>query len=256
MPTVSLFSYMQEVQRRAGLRVSSSFPTTATDEESNVLYAINNRLRYLNNKYYLIFQQTEYSFTTTAGTSEYDFTQAPYSQTFWRNYRIAKNGLRRSSDDEPLEYLSYVEYDSFRPSSSAGGGMAAYFTAFGSSVLIHPSQTATALKMRYYGSHIGTDAAGTTQKMKLTATDDLPMIEDEWQDVLIIGAAMEARKQFKADDKYAELKKDFEQWENILIDMGNQAGGEEGGPQIVLTPYLYRGETYRRQYYPFFTDHE
>lgn len=251
MPSNDLFYYLKQVQRRAGLTVSSSFPTSPTDEQQLVIDCINETLRYLNNKHYLTFKQTEYTLTTSAGTSAYNLASSPYSQTYWRVTKLARNGVRRATDDFPLDFIDYTERDKLRPSSAANN-QPVYYSCFGEDLIIYPPGDGSQLKIRYYGLHIGTDAAGTTQKLRLSVTDDLCMLDDAWEDVLTVGAAKGVRGQQKIDEKYAELKRQWEDWENILIDMGTQPG-EDAAPQLVLGKYIYNGDTHRNRYYPFLT---
>lgn len=251
MPSNNLGYYLNQVERRAGLTVSSSFPSSPTDEQQYVMDCINEQLRYLNNKHYLIFQQTEYTLTTTAGTRRYNLTQAPYSQSFWRVARLARNGVVRVSDEFPLFFVDYTELDYIKPAGTSNG-RPTHFSQYGENLVIHPPPDGSQLLIRYYGLHIGTDSTGTTQKLRLSAEEDLPMIADEWEDVLTTGAAMKVRGQQKVDEKYAELKRQFEDWENILIDMGNQPG-EDNGPEMVLTPYQYNRGVNTQRFYPFYT---
>lgn len=247
-----LFYYLKQVQRRAGLTVSSAFPSSPTDEQQLVLDCINETLRYLNNKHYLLFKQTEYTLTTTAGQRLYNLANAPYSQTFWRVTRLARNAVRRAADDFPLSFLDYTEVDALRPVSSSNG-TPRYYSAFGEDLILHPPADGSQVKVRYYGLHIGTDSTGLTKKLKLTASGDLTMLDDCWEDALVAGAHKRVRGQQKVDEKFKQAAQDWENWENILKDMGNQPG-EEAGPAFVVQPYVYSPESHSRRFYPFFTD--
>lgn len=252
MPSNNLFYYLKQVQRRAGLTVSSSFPTTPNDEQQLVLDCINETLRYLNNKHYLTFKQTEYTLTTSNGVSSYNLANSPYSQSFWRVTRLARNAVRRAADDFPVEYVDYTELDQYRP-ITASAAAPVYYSAYGEDLILYPPGNGETVKVRYYGLHIGTDTTGATKKLRLSATDDLTMLDDSWEDVLIIGAAKEVRGQQKTDEKYLELKRKWEDWEEILIDMGTQPG-EDAPPSFVVGRYLYSGTNLRNKFYPFFTN--
>lgn len=248
----NLFYYFKQVQRRAGLTVSSSFPTSLNDEQQLVIDCINETLRYLNNKHYLSFKQTQYTLTTTAGTSAYNLTNAPYSQTYWRVNRLARNGVRRVTDDYPLDFIDYTERDRLRP-VTADNNQPMYYSQYGEDLLLYPPADGSQLYIRYYGLHIGTDSTGTTQKIALSAETDLTMLQDEWEDALVLGAAKSVRGQQKTDEKYAELKRLWQDQEQILIDMGTQPG-EDAPPEFVLGKYLYSYDSYKSRYYPFFTN--
>lgn len=249
--TKDLFYFLKKVQRKAGRMASSSFPSSPTDAEQEALDAINEYLRFLNNKYYFIFQQTEYTLTTTSGVVSYDLTQAPYSQSMWRVFRLARNGVRRAADDTEIPFIDYTERDMLRPASSATGAPA-YHSAYGASLLFDRAD-GSQVKIRYYGLHIGTDTTGATQKLNLSATDDLVMLDDNWEDVLITGAASILRAFDTVDEKTAALQDAARKWEGVLEDMGNQPG-EDAGPRFVVRPYVYNDAL--SSYYPFGTPYE
>lgn len=251
MPSNTLLYYMNQVQRRAGQPVSSSFPTSATDSEQMVLDSINERLRYLNSKYCLLFKATTYALTTTAGQASYNLANSPYSQTYWNVSRMARNGVIRVSDDWPLHYVDYTELDSLKPNTT-GSGRPNLYSSYGGNLLIYPSSEASALTIRYYGNHIGTDTTGVTQKLRLSVSTDLTMLDDQWEDCLVTGAAMKVREWMVIDEKYQALLRAWEEWETILNDMGNQPG-EDAPPQFKVGNYLYGDGIDTARYYPFFT---
>jgi hypothetical protein len=253
MPDVTFLQYMVRVQGRANLERSAQFPYAANNEEQLVMDAINSQLRYLNQKYYLIFKLTEYTLTTTAGTESYNLRNAPYSQSFFRTNRIAQHGVRRASDDWPLQHLEYADRDRFKPAATSSQSVPDYYTIVGDNLLFYPKPNGAQLKIRYYGVHIGKDITGTIPKLNLAEPYDTTMLEDEYQDCLVTMAAREIRAQYKVDEKYAELKRQAEDWERILIDMGNQTG-EESGPELVLPRFEYNPNPYYNQYYPFGTN--
>lgn len=248
MPSNTLFYYLQRVQREAGLTVSSAFPSTPTDEEQLVLDCINATLRELNNYYFLAFKQTEYTLTCTAGTSQYDLRQVPYNQTFWRVNRLAKNAVRRTADDYPLLYLDYADRDYLQPVKT-GNSLPTHYSAFGEYLLLYPAPAgATQLTIRYYGRHIGTDSTGVTQKQRLTATGDLCMLEDDYEDALAYGSAAKVRRQQKVDEKYVELRRLWEEWRRVLVDVAQP--GEEAYPSLSIAS---SSESYlQRKIGPFF----
>lgn len=247
--TVTFLQYFQRVQSRAGQTRSSAIPSVPSPEEQLVLDAINNRLQYLNQKYYLIFRLREATFTATAGTQNYDFTQAPYSFPFFRVNRLAQNAIRRTVDNWPLQYVEYAEADGRAYSGTSG---AKAYSVFGNTVRLYPPPIAEQYAVRYYSTAIGTDTTGNTLKDTLTVGSDLTMLEDEYQHVLITLAAKTARAHYGVDAKYTELAKEAEEWEKILADMGNQ-NGEESGPEFYKQSYVYRGSGALAQYPPFGT---
>lgn len=255
MPSNNLFYYMKQVQRRCGLTVSLAFPNTIQEEQQLVLDGINNCLRYLNNKYAFAFQQSEYTLTTTAGVKTYSLAEAPHSLPYWRLERLAKHGVVRLSDDWPLRYLQYDQLDSLQP-SSASNGEPEYYSAYAGRLVIHPPPDGSQLKIRYHSTAIGTDATGVTQKLKLSEETDLPMLEDEWEDVLVTGAAMRVQESFKVDEKWKALAATFEHLETQLNDLANQPG-EDAAPQLINQPYVFNEYGFNREkYYPFFTRFE
>lgn len=247
-----LFYYLKQVQRRAGLNVSSAFPSSNTDEEALALDTINEILRHLNNKYHFIFQQTEYTLTTTAGTRAYNLASAPYSQTYWRVNRLAKNGVIRSTDETPLTYVQYTELD-WRKPRSANQAASRYYSQYGKDLILYPTPDGGDYIIRYHGVHIGTDDTGATQKLELTETDDLVILEDEWADVLITGAAAHARAQRKVDEKQQRLEKKYEEYTKTLKAMANQPG-DDAVPEHRSGRYVYGGDYIEERFHPFGTD--
>lgn len=248
MTTITLFQYMNRVESEAGLTKSASFPSSPSEAQTLVLNSINATLRELNNHYFLTFKQTAYTLTTTAGTASYDLRQSPYNQTFWRANRIARNGVQRVADDYPLMFIDYIDRDYLQPSLT-GNSLPTHYSQYGQSMLLYPAPSGTQLRVRYYGLNIGTNAAATTSLLSLTASGDLTMLEDEWQDALAYGAACKVRRQQKVDEKYRELKAVWEEWREKLEDM-MQPGGEDGFPQMMLATH---NESYLdRKIGPFF----
>lgn len=247
-----LFYYLKRVMLRGGGNVPTSFPSAPSNEQQVALDAINMTLRLLNAKYFHLFKLTEYALTTTSGVYRYNLTESPYSQTFFRASNIARNGIIRNADGVGLMPKDYVEIDRLRIASASTTvyGPQAY-AVFGKELWFYPTPEGQSLTIRYYGSHIGTDAAGTTLKQRLTLADDLTMLEDEWEDVLVTGAAKEFRAWKANDERYKELCKEFEQYTMMLNDRANQ-GGEDNPPEIAMVPYRYSG--HNRRIYPFGTD--
>ncbi len=252
MPSNDLFYYLKLVQREAGLTESASFPASPTSQEQRVIDHINGTLRYLNQKYYLAFKYTEYTLTTTPGVSTYDLMQAPYSQSFWRVNRLARNGVIRLSDDYILEYMDYTQIDEFRPDFIARSKSVAY-SGSGQNLLLHPKPNGEQYKIRYYGTHIGTDSTGTTNKTRLTASSDLTMLQDEYEDALKYMAVAKVRLRDGIDEKYLEYKRMAEDWEKTLYDMSQP--GEDAQPQLMIRPFGSECDIMRR-YFPFGTEYE
>jgi len=232
--SLTLFNYMTRVEYEAGLKVSSSFPTSATDEQQHVIDCISATLREINNHYYLAFKQTEYTLTTSAGTNGYDLTQAPYSQTDWEVSRIAKPGVIRVTDDYPLQYIDWEDYYHLAP-NLGGNTKSVYYTAYGKKLYFNPTPDGSQYKIFYYGTHIGTDSTGVTKKWRLTATGDLTMLEDRWEDALVYGAAAKVRRQRAVDEKYQTMKGLWEEWRTSLVDM--MQPGEEAAPELVIPKF-------------------
>jgi hypothetical protein len=232
--------------------VSTSFPTSPNDQEQRVLDAINEALRYLNNKYYLAFKYTEYTLTTTAGTRAYNLQNSPYSQANWRVTRLARNGVIRVSDDYILDYLDYSSLDEYRPDIGPNS-LSLIYSGTGDNLILHPKPSGEQYKIRYYGTHIGTDTTGVTLKYRLTATDDLCMLQDEYEDALVMMAVAKVRLRDGMDDKYQEYKRRAEDWERILYDMTQP--GEDAAPQMLIRPFGSEYDLLRR-YYPFGTKWE
>ena len=226
-----LYYYLKRVQREAGISISASFPSTPSNEEQYVIDCINTTLRELNNHYYLTFRQVEYTLTTSANVSQYDLRQSPYSQTYWRVNRIAKQGVRRVRDDYPLQFLDYAEVDWLQPSLTAGQ-LPTCYSQYGEYLTLYPKADGSQLKIRYYPAYIGTDVTGVTQKLTLSVTSDLPILDDMYEDALVYGAAVKVRRWVKVDEKYMELKKVWEEWRRNLIDM--MQPGEDGFPTLQL----------------------
>jgi hypothetical protein len=244
-----LFYYMKQVERRAGLTVSSSFPTSPTTEQELVFDAINETLRYLNNAFNWIFKETEYTLTTTSGTRNYNLASAPYNQTMWAINRLARHGVRLVANERPLIFMPYEQLDYMLSTSDA---TPRYYSSYGGELILHPTPDGSQVYVRYYGMHIGTDSTGTTKKLTLSETDDLVFLEDQWQDVLVYGAAASVRRQQKIDEKYKELQAHFERLTNILLDMGNQPG-DDAPPEVIAPSYTYKGCINEQLYYPFFS---
>jgi len=248
-----LFYYLKRVLLRGGGNTLTSFPTSPNDEQQVALDAINMTLRVLNNDFYHLFKLTEYTLTTTNGTYRYDLTASPYNQTFFRPSNIARNGVIRVFDGVGLVAMDYPEIDRFREYHLTGSsyGPAAY-AVFGKDIMFYPTPTGQQVNIRYYGSHIGTDSTGATLKHRLTATDDLTMLQDEWEDVLVTGAAKEFRAWKSIDERYKALENEFKEYKRMLNDRANQ-GGEDNTPEIVVEPYSYSMNA-RRRIYPFGTN--
>lgn len=158
----------------------------------------------------------------------------------------------RVSDEMPLGFIQYDRLDNYKP-VSAQNNRAVWYSAYGENLIIHPPGNGEQLRVRYYGTHIGTDSTGATPKMRLSLTNDLTMLDDTWENALIDGAARIVRQKFEVDAYYKELEKDAEAWEHALEDMGNQPG-EDAPPMWILEPFSMDDED-KRRYYPFFTDH-
>ena len=161
---------------------------------------------------------------------------------------MAKNGVRRTADDYPLLYLDYADRDYLQPVKT-GNSLPTHYSAFGEYLLLYPAPaTSTQLTIRYYGRNIGTDSTGTTRKQRLTASGDLCMLEDDYEDALVYGAAAKVRRQQKIDEKYVELRRLWEEWRRTLVDMSQP--GEEAYPQISIAT---SSENYlQRKIGPFF----
>ena len=232
----TLTYYLQRVQRESGLTVSSSFPSgTVNDEDQLAIDCINTTLRELNNHYYLAFKQTEYIFTPTAGVSTYDLRNSPYSQTFFRVNRIARNGISRYSDNLPLEYIDYSELDWLQPKLT-GNTDPGFYSAYGENLILFPAPAGNELLVRYYGRHIGTGNTGI-RKLRLSVATDVTMLEDDWEDALVYGAAFKVRAQQVMDEKTAYYKARWEEWRQALIDMSQP--GEEAFPQAMIIDHSY-----------------
>lgn len=232
--TLQLLHYLQRVQRESGQTVSTSFPSSPTDDQQHALDSINATLRELNADYYLAFEQVEYLLTTTAGTSSYDLTQSPYNQTYWRVNRMARGAVRRKKDDYPLMFIDYTERDYLQPSLTANA-LPTHYSQFAGNLLFYPAPDGSQVYVRYYPAYIGTDSTHTTQKTTLTATDDIPLLLDEWEDALVYGAAAKVRRKQKTDEKYQELNKIWEDWKARLQSM--MGAGEENAPQLMLATH-------------------
>jgi hypothetical protein len=76
--------------------------------------------------------------------------------------------------------MDYTERDSFRPDYT-GRARALAYSAKGQNLVFWPNPNGEQYYIRYYGTHIGTDASGATQKQRLTLTDDLTLLGDEWE---------------------------------------------------------------------------
>lgn len=234
--TLTLEYYFKRVQRESGLTVSTSFPTSLSDEDQLVIDCINSTLRELNNKYYLAFKQTEYILTPSVGVASYDLRNAPYTQTFYRINRLARNGITRVSDSLPLDFLDYTEIDWLQPPLT-GSTDPSFYSAYGESFILFPAPgQANQLRIRYYGLHIGQGNTGI-KKRALFAATDTTMLEDEWEDALTYGATYKVRSQQVMDAKTQAYKERWEYWERILIDMSQP--GEDSPPQFLLPGYSY-----------------
>lgn len=234
MPDNTLAYYLGEVQRGAKLTVSSSFPTAPNDQEQRCLSAINESLRYLNNKYYLAFQWTEYILTTNSGTSNYNLQKAPYSLNYWRVSRMARSGVIRVSDDYPLDFIDYAMLDEYKPHRGQAN-RALLYSSTGYDLILFPIPAGEQYRIRYYGLHIGTDTTGVTLKSRLTVSTDVPMLQDEWENALISMAVTKVRLADGVDEKYLEWKKTAEDWEKTLYDMTQP--GEDAVPKMMIRPF-------------------
>lgn len=229
--TKDLHWYLKRVERLSGLEVSTTFPSSPTDEQQLTLDEINTTLRELNNHYYLTFKQVSYTLTTSSGTHTYNLAESPYSQTDWEVSRMAKTGVVRVSDDYPLMWIDHQDWQILQPNKT-GSSVSTHYSGYGKNLLFYPAPSGETYTINYYGTHIGTDSAGTTKKWDLTATDDLPMIEDRWQDALVIGAAAKVRRNYKYDERAKELKRTWEEWRTSLIDM--MQPGEDAYPRLAI----------------------
>lgn len=252
MPSNSLFYYLTRVQRESGLLVSTSFPSSPDDQQQRVIDAINESLRYLNNKYYLAFQWQEYLLTSASGQRSYDLRNAPYSQAGWRVNRMARHGVIRYRDDYILDYCDYTSLDEYRPNIGTNSTSLLY-SSTGESLILHPIPSGEQYRIRYYSTYIGTDASGATHKSRLSASDDLTMLQDEYEDALIAMAVAKVRLKDAKDPKYDEWKKRAEDWEKILYDMTQP--GEDAMPRMMVRPFL-SGWDPLWQYRPFGTPWE
>lgn len=247
----TLFYYLTRVELEAGLTVSPSFPLAPTEQEQLALNAINESLRYINNKYYLAFKWTEYILTTVNGTKNYNLQNAPYNLTNWRVTRMARNGVIRFSDDFVLDYMDYARLDEYRPHvQQVSKGL--IYSSTGQDLIIYPAPAGEQYRIRYYGTTIGTDSAGVILKTRLSATDDITMLQDDYEDALVAMAVCKVRLKYGVDEKYNEWKRRAEDWEKILFDMTQP--GEDAAPQMKIRPYD-SGNAYA-QYYPFGTPWE
>jgi hypothetical protein len=230
--TITLYEYMKDVERWSGLSVSTTFPASPSDEQQIVLDAINATLSEINIQYYLTFMQTTYTLTTSAGTSSYNLAESPYSQSYWRVHRLAQNGVRRVTDDFPLKFVPYNDLDYYSPVQTSRGHPVAY-SSYGKDLIIFPPADGSQLKVRYYGTHIGTDDSGDTQKMKLTESTDLVLLDDEYRWPLIWGASCKTRMGTgKVDEKYFEFENYWTKWCKAMVDM--MQPGEDAAPEMVL----------------------
>jgi hypothetical protein len=250
--TLTLWDYMKRVEREAGLSQSASFPINPTTAQQRVMDAINATLRELNQTYYLCFKLTSYQLTTTDGQAGYNLNHAPFNQQFYDITKIARHGVVRA-DGLPLAYIDYTERDALRPETT-GTGLVTYYSAIGRDLLFWPKPNGEVLTIRYYGSHIGTDATGTVQKLSLNAATDLTMLEDQWQDALAYGAACKVRMVDKTDDKYKELKTVWEGWKTTLNGM-SQPAGEDARPRLSIEGPDY-ADVVSRRYFPFGSGYE
>lgn len=250
MPSNTLNYYLTRIQREAGLAVSSSFPTSPTDQEQRVIDSVNEVLRYLNQKYYLAFKWTEYVLTTTASTSNYNLQNSPYSLSTWRVNRLARNGVIRYADDYILDYMDYSQLDEYRPHRQQVT-KALIYSSTGTDLILYPTPSGEQYRIRYYGTHIGTDTTGVTLKTRLSATDDLTMLQDEYEDALVAMAVTKVRLRDGVDEKYMEWKKRAEDWEKILYDMSQP--GEDAVPQMIVRPFGFYSDDLYARYFPFGT---
>jgi hypothetical protein len=250
MPSNNLLYYMQAVQRESGLSVSASFPTAPSDQEQRVLDRINEALRYLNTKYYLAFMWTEYILTTVSGTSSYNLQNAPYNISEWRVNRMARNGVIRYTDDYILDYIDYSSLDEYRPHKQQVT-KALIYSSTGTNLILYPQPSGEQYRIRYYGTHIGTDSTGVTLKTRLSVGTDLPMIQDEYEDALVSMAVSKVRLKDGVDAKYNEYKKKAEDWEKILYDMSGP--GEDAEPQMIVRPFGFYSDDLYARYFPFGT---
>lgn len=231
------------------MQVSASFPASPNDQEQRCLDKINEVLRYINQKYYLAFKYTEYTLTTTPGVKTYDLQSSPYSQTFWRVNRLARNAIVRISDDYPLDYLDYSQLDEFRPDIGSRS-LSVLYSSTGINLILHPAPSGETYKVRYYGTHIGTDSTGVTNKLRLSISGDLTMLQDEYEDALVMMATAKVRLRDGMDEKYMEYKKLAEDWEKTLYDMSQP--GEDAEPRMMVRPFNFGYDPLAR-YYPFGT---
>lgn len=252
MSTNTLAYYLNRVEREAGRQVSASFPGSPTDQQQNCLDAINEVLRYLNQKYYLAFKWSEYLLTTTPGVRLYNLQVSPYDQVNWRVNRLARNAVIRQEDDYIAEYMDYSELDEYRPNFTQNSKALAY-SSTGDDLILYPTPNGEQYRIRYYGTHIGTDSTGLVNKMRLTLSDDLTMIQDEYEDAITTMAVAKVRLRDGMDEKYLEYKKRAEDWEKILYDMSQP--GEDAAPQLMIRPF---GTAYDRlrDHFPFGTGWE
>lgn len=247
----TLFYYLQTVQREASLQVSSSFPSAPDDQEQRVIDRINTALRYLNNKYYLAFKWTEFLLTTVSGTRNYNLQNPPYNLSNWKVTRMARNGVIRYADDYILDYMDYAQLDEYRPRvQQVSKGL--IYSSTGTDLIIYPAPAGEQYRIRYYGTHIGTDATGTVLKSRLDSETDLCMLSDDYQDALMYMVVAAVRLRNGKDDKYEEYKKLAEDWEKILYDMTQP--GEDAAPQMTIRPFNSANQY--AQYYPFGTQWE
>jgi hypothetical protein len=253
MGTLNLQYYFSKVQRTAGLRVSPFFPSTPNDEEQRVIDAINDTLAELNNEFYLAFKQTEYILTTSGSTSSYNLQISPYNQTFWRVYRMARNGVVRLSDDIPLTYIDYSERDWLRPDITQNA-RTVFYSAFGPNLLIWPPSAGTQLKIRYYSTANGTDTTGNTQLQLLSNATDLPGLQDEFNETLVIGAVFRLRRFLGNDRKLGEFEKAWETQKRMLNERTAQS--EDGSMSLKIMPYGANRNVQYSRYFPFFTPFE
>ena len=250
LPTRTLGYYYDRVQREAGWQVLP-FPTvgTPTDLQQRVIDRINETLRYFNERYWLNFQETEFIFTTVPGQRDYDLSLPPYSQVFWRMSRVGRNACIRLFDDIPLQYVEYTEIDLFRPDLTKNA-KPIYYTGFGLFLRLWPPPDGTQIKHRYYPTAIGTDSTGTVLKNAMTLIDDLPTMNDEWEDAIVWNAVVRLRMTDKADTKTQLFVEQAGRWEAILAD--KMKPGRDCQTQIYI-PANSKMSYLKNKVFPFLT---
>lgn len=241
MTTLNLGYYFTRVQREAAARVSPFFPTSPSDEEQRVIDAINDTLLDIGNKYYMAFTDTEYTFTTVHGQASYNLMVAPYNQTFWRSYRMARNGVIWLPTDMPLQYMDYTDRDWLRPDLNVSQSTnPMFYTQFGNSMYLWPLPNGGQCKVRYYSTANGTDSTGTVQKQLLSLSTDLPEIQDEWSRFLVVGATLRFLFWLGNSPKVPALRQEWEEMQMKFNERTNLPEDSKCGWSI--TPY---GRGYR-----------